>query len=156
MTAYDVSEGGTHAPRFAMTQFTVEEFFGFWPQLEEMLDSVPHTWRHWTKEYICQKVADNTMQVWGIGPPPRAVLIVFTTVNVFPTMKVLAVVWAAGSFTDDMLPLFEATFDNYARLNGCEEIEVRGRLGWEVKLRTVGFTRESAVWSRRVPNATLN
>ena len=36
-TAYDVSDAKV-PPRFALTQFTVDEFFTFWPQLEEMLE----------------------------------------------------------------------------------------------------------------------
>jgi hypothetical protein len=154
--AYDLTNGDAVVPRYALTQFSVDEFFAFWPQLEKTLDTVPHTWRHWTKEYICNSVANNVMQVWGIGPPPKAILVFITIVNVYPTMKVLSIAWGAGTFTDDMLPLLEATLSNFARLNGCEEVEIRGRVGWEPKLKSVGFRREAAVWTRRVAPINVN
>jgi hypothetical protein len=95
-----------------MTQFTVDEFFSFWPQLEKMLDTVPHTWRQWTKEYIVASVEAGRIQVWGIGHPPRATLVFFTIVNIYPAMKILGVEWGAGTFEDDMLPLLDATLTN--------------------------------------------
>lgn len=153
-TAYDLSTGAL--PRFAMTQFTTDEFFRFWPQLEEMLDKVPHTWRYWTKDHICRTITNGHMQAWGIGPPPTATLIIFTTVSMYPSMKVLTAMWAAGTFEDEMIPLIDVTLSGFARLNDCEELEVRGRVGWEQKMKMTGFKRESVVWTRRVENLTLN
>src|SRR5580765_1607468 len=96
MTSYDL---GMYAkPKFAMTQFTVEEFCEFWPELERMMDAVPHTWPQWTKEYVCDSVVTNRLQVWGIGAPPRATLVFFTTISVMPSMRVFNVVWGAGTF----------------------------------------------------------
>lgn len=96
------------------------------------------------------------MQVWGVGPPPKATLIIFTMINIHPTMKVLALPWAAGRFEVGMEPLIDATLTGYARLNGCEEIEIRGREGWEMKLKSCGFKREAIVWTRPVPSVSLN
>jgi hypothetical protein len=154
-TAFDIMPK-SEAPKFALTLFTVDEFFGFWKELEKMLDMVPHTWRHWTKEYICHSIAHGTMQIWGVGKPPEATLIIFTSVSVFPTMKVLNITWAAGKFEDDMLPLLDATFDNYAAMNGCSEIEIRGRDGWMPKLKRLGFESEARVWTRPVRHGRLN
>lgn len=139
-----------------LSLFTVDEVHRFWPQLEEMLDQVPHTWRHWTKEYIYGSILSNALQVWGIGPPPKATLVLFTSINVFPTMKTLTIVWAAGSFEDSMLVVLDAALTKYARLNDCDEIEIRGRLGWNPKLKSLGFTSEAQVWTRRVMSVKLN
>ena len=49
MTSYDIVD---RKAALALTHFTIEQVQEFWPQLEETLDRVPHTWRHWTKEYI--------------------------------------------------------------------------------------------------------
>jgi hypothetical protein len=155
MTSYDLSDAHT-APRYALTMFTVEEFQKFWPNLEEMLDQLPHTWRRWSKDSIYQSIVNDAMQVWGIGPPPKATFILFTSIAVHVTMKVLVVVWAAGTYEDDMLPLLDATFTNYARLNGCAEIEIRGREGWERKFKSIGFKREAVVLTRPVKNDRIN
>ena len=139
-----------------MTQFTVDEFFRFWPQLEVMLDSVPHTWRRWTKEHICQTIANDMMQIWGIGEPPKATLIIMTTVNVFPAMRVLTTVWAGGHMEDGMIELVDSTFEGYARINNCAEMEVRGRPGWEKVGKELGYTKDSVVLTRPVARINLN
>jgi hypothetical protein len=147
---------GEESPKYALTNFTPEEFQKFWPNLEDMLDKVPHTWRHWTKDYIFSSALNNTVQVWGIGPPPNAVLVFFTQIAMYPAQKVLCLVWAAGSFKPDMLPLMKATMMNYARLNSCNEIEIRGRRGWEPHFRAAGMTRDSVVWTCKVPNVRIH
>jgi hypothetical protein len=154
-TAYDLSESPM-TPKFALTQFTVDEVQAFWPELEKTLDKVPNTWRQWTKEYIWGSIEVGRIQVWGIGPPPRATLVFFTIVCVYPAMKVLSVEWGAGSFEDSMLPLLDAGLVSYAQLNGCAEIEVKGRLGWEPKWKSIGLERQYSVWTRRVPHNNMN
>jgi hypothetical protein len=142
---------GDEKPRFVMTQFTVEEFFKFWPQLEVMLDSVPHTWRRLTKDHICQTIAGDLMQIWGIGRPPQATLILMTTVNVYPAMRVFSMVWAGGHMDDGMIDLIDSTFEGYARLNDCAEIALPcGRLGWDKLLKSRGFQREGVALFRPV------
>lgn len=142
--------------KVVLTLFTEEEMVRFWPDLERTLDCVPHTWRHWTKESIYDAIMERRMQVWGAGEPPRATLILFTSVGVFPSMRVFSVLWAAGRFDEEMLPLLDATLTNYAVLNRCDEIEIRGRMGWEPKLKSIGFTREASVWTRPVEHITVN
>jgi hypothetical protein len=103
-----------------------------------------------------QSIVNDMIQVWGIGPPPKATMILMTSVNIFPSMRVMTVLWCAGTFDDAMIPLVDATFTNYARLNDCSEIEVRGRLGWESKLKQVGFLHEASIWTKKVPLIKLS
>jgi len=155
-TAYDVSEGLAVPPKYTMSLFTVEEFCRFWPQIEEMLDSVPHTWRHWTKDELYASAMSGKLQAWGIGPPHVVIMVFLTSIHVFPAMRVFSVLWAAGSFEDEMAPLLDATFDDYAKLNNCAEIEVRGRLGWKPHLKKAGYRHEADVWTRRVQCNRMN
>lgn len=152
-TTFDLSDGV--GAKFALTLFTFQEFERFWPGIEEMLDSVPHTWKHWTKDYIRWAVEEDRMQVWGIGPPPKAVLIFFTQIGVYPADKVLHVVWGAGQFDAAMLPTLEAALVNYAQLCECSSIEVRGRPGWDPHFKSVGMKREFVTWSLPVPKGSL-
>lgn len=154
-TAFDVPSGG-EPPKLALTLFTPEEFERFWPELEKMMDTVPHTWRHWTKESVCLAVAQGTIQVWGIGKPPEATLIVFTMINVYPALRVLSVVWAAGHLEEGMVPLLNATFENYGVMNGCTEIEIRGRPGWGPGLKKLGYSTPVRVWTRVFRGGRLN
>lgn len=153
-TTYDLGDG--KKALYALTMFTWEEFERFWPGIEDMLDSVPHTWKHWTKDYIRDSVEKNFMQVWGIGPPPKAVLIFFTQVGVYPADRILHVTWGAGSFQRAMLPTLEAALVNYAQLCGCSSIEVRGRRGWDKHFKSVGMKQEYVTWSFPVPKARIN
>jgi hypothetical protein len=152
-TTYDLSPGSTVS--YALTQFTWEEFEKFWPGIEEMLDLVPHTWKHWTKDYIRMSVERGHIQVWGIGPPPKAVLIFFTQIGVHPVDRVLHVTWGAGNFDKEMLPTLEAALVNYAQLCDCELIEVRGRPGWDPHFKSIGMKREYVTWSYPVPKARM-
>lgn len=147
---HDVSEG--EWPRYSIAMLEWEEFLRFWPGIEEMLDAVPHTWKHWTKEYILEGVAQNRIQVWGIGPPPKAIMCAFSTVNVYPAERVFVIDWCAGHFERGMIPLAEAVWMQYAKLNGCVAVEIRGRVGWDAVLRGTGFRREAMVWRRDVPD----
>lgn len=155
MTSWDMSDGPA-PPKFALTQFTVEEFQRFWPRIEEMLDRLPHTWRYWTKDHIYQSIVNDRVQLWGIGPPPKATFIMMTAVNVYPAMKVLTAIWAAGTFEEGMIPLIDATMTNYAKLNDCGALEIRGRPGWDPTFKSVGFRREAMIWTRYLENSRLN
>jgi hypothetical protein len=154
-TSYDLGDAST-PPKYAMTLFTVEEFYGFWPDLEAIMDRVPHTWRQWTKESLYTSVVTGKVQVWGLGPPPLATMTFFTSVNVFPSMRVFTVIWAVGKWEPDMMPLVDATFTSYAKLNSCAEIEIRGRPGWEPQYKKIGFRRDAVVWTRPVYGSSVN
>jgi len=156
-TSYDVNvKDHVVVPRYVMSLFTVEEFYQFWPQIEEMLDTVPHTWRHWTKDEIYSAVTAGKMQAWGIGPPQTVIMVLLTSVNVFPALRTLTVLWAAGTLEDEMLPLILATFADYAKLNSCSEVEIRGRPGWSPKLKPFGYRHDASIWTCPVPVARMN
>lgn len=152
--AYDLSE--SPHPKYALTRFSPEEFQRFWPGISDMLDKIPHTWKLWTKDHIFASAMNDVIQVWGIGPPPQAVLIFFTQISRYPTKSVLCVVWGAGRFEREMLPLLKATLMNYAKLSGCTSIEVRGRRGWEPFLKSIGMKRDFVTWSIDVPDMRMN
>jgi hypothetical protein len=156
-TSYDVSgHGKSIATRYAMSLFTVEEFYRFWPQIEKMLDAVPHTWRYWSKDDMYSAITASKIQVWGMGPPNTVTIVFMTSVNVFPALRVLTLLWAAGHFEDEMASLLDATLADYAKLNECTEIEVRGRPGWYKQLKRAGFRKDAEIWTRSVPDTRIN
>jgi len=142
--------------RCVMTLFTVDEFCMFWPQLEEMLDSVPHTWRRWTKNAIYDACVDGRMQLWGIGPPPTAIMVILTMVNVFPAMRVLTLFWTGGTLTEDMPGIVETVFTEYARIQKCDEAEVLGRFGWEPIMLKHGFRKEGVFLTRTIHQSKVH
>ncbi len=140
----------------AVAQFTTDEVRSFWPELERMLDAVPHTWKHWTKEWIVTSIEEGRIRVWGVGPPPKAVFVMFTEISSYPAMKVLNITWAAGHMPEGMFEVLAETLAKYAKLTGCDEVEVRGRRGWHPHLKRLKFRRDADVWTRPVMGRRMN
>lgn len=141
---------------YGVSQFSYRQFVEFWPKLEKLLDAVPHTWKYWNKEYIYRSVVSGGIQIWGAGPPPNAVLILMTTINTYPEMKVFNVVWAAGNMPDGVLDVVDETFVQFARMQECEYIEIRGRRGWHPFMKAHGYKREAEVWTKKIPEMRIN
>lgn len=153
--SHDVSENFQVA-KYTLAQLTVEEFYNFWPNISSMMDKIPHTWKYWTKDYVLSAVEGRSLVVWCIGPPPDAVFVFFTQIAVYPVGRVLTVPWGAGSFYADMVPLLDATLTQYAQIQECFEIQVRGREGWGKHFEPIGFKRGTTLLTRAVPNMRVN
>ena len=80
----------------------------------------------------------------------------FTQVCMYPVGRVLTVPLGFGKFDPQMLPLLDATLTQYAQIQDCGSIEIRGRLGWEKHFHPIGFKREAMVMTRRVVNMRIN
>lgn len=153
--SHDLSES-LDAPKYSLAQLGVEEFYRFWPHISAMMDKIPHTWKYWTKEYVVAAVETNSLVVWCIGPPPDAIFVFFTQVAVYPVGRVLTVPWGAGTFREDMVPLLDGTLDQYAQMQDCFEMQVRGRDGWTKHFEPIGFKREATILSRPVAKVRIN
>lgn len=122
-----------------------------WPQIEDMLLRVPHTWTQHTVEGLLQGAAQGRIQVWLVGSFEQVNLVMFTQVAVHQTMKVLEVFWTMGL---GMLKVagvaVDGALEHFAAEQGCSEIRVIGRGGWEKILAPWGFKRIAVVLSRPV------
>lgn len=140
---------------YSMTLFTLEELDAMWPNVEDMLTRIPHTWGHMTIEEIRNFVFNGLYELWGIGPKPSATFVLMTMVGVYPSKRILMVTWGAGRFKKEMLPLLDATLTQYAQIQNCDAIEIHGRGGWERVLRGIGFKVSRTVLGREVPKGRL-
>lgn len=152
---YDLSNT-VAGPKFAITQFSYEEFLSFWPVMKKELDTIRPMWRHWTEDHILTAMATQELTLWGCGSPPNAEFVFFVEVHVYPAMRVLTIPLAFGKFNPETMPLMDATMEQYARVQGCDEIEIRGRSGWGPEFKKLGFTETSRVWTRPVTNLRNN
>lgn len=128
----------------------------FWPGVSEMLDKLPHTWGHFTKEEIQAGVFGGGLQLWGVGPHGVAIFMLLTTVAFYPSKKALVLTWGAGTFRKSMIPLLDATLTNYGRAQGCDLIEVHGREGWARMLSGIGFKQDKIVLSRKIEKERMH
>lgn len=150
---FDLTKGSS---RFAIAQFSYEEFLSFWPKMQRELHTIRPMWRHWSEEYILTATATGELNLWGCGSPPNAEFVFFTQVHVYPAIRVLTVPLAFGKFRPEMMPLMDATMENFARIQGCDEIEIRGRPGWMKEFAKIGFKETARVWTRPVSNLRNN
>lgn len=122
----------------------------FWPGVSGMLDKIPHTLGHMTKEEIEFGVFNGTFQLWGVGPQPNAIFILMTAISHYPSERILVVMWGAGTFRKSMIPVLDATLTSYAKIQGCGGIEIHGRRGWMRVFADIGFKEEKVILSRPV------
>lgn len=122
----------------------------FWPGVDDMMKKIPHTLGHWTRDEIRDGIGRGIFQLWGCGPRPDATLILLTNIAYYPSKNVLMIGWGAGTFKKEMLPVLDATLNNYAAMMNCSEIEVHGRKGWMKALTGIGFKQSKVVLSRQV------
>lgn len=125
----------------------------YWEDIWADLEKVPHIWsRYHTKESIETSVFAGHLQVWAAGQPGFFHAIVFTCVTVYPTGRMLQGVFMFGSHLKECLPVLFATFQKFAMLQKCKELEVWGREGWGSALSEFGFKRYQSVFVAPVPN----
>ena len=136
---------------FSAGLLSVEEFDHFWPDIEKMMDLVPHTWPDLTKESIVNQVLEGKMQVWGVGDTAIK-MVLFTQVATFPARRVLQIFWGAGQgrIFEKAGDSVESVMEYFARSQGCTRIDVIGREGWERILAPRGFKRTSIILSREI------
>jgi hypothetical protein len=127
----------------------------YWPMIWKQISAVPHTWTHWTEDYIHASCFDGTFQIWAAGTREKIELIIFTQIVYYPIGKVLQCVWAGGNNLEKLLPLLDATITKFAAMNGCKRGEVVGRAGWGKVLREFGFTEQSCVFSKPIYQETI-
>lgn len=125
----------------------------WWDAIWGDLKKVPHIWgRHYTPESIETAVFAGQMQVWAAGTLGAFSCIVFTEVRVYPAGRILQGVFMFGNNAEACLPTLFATFEKFAMLHNCKELEVWGREGWGKALAEFGFKRYQSVFVAPVPN----
>jgi len=141
----------TQRPRVSLLEG--DEFMRFWPDIAQMMDSCPETWEQFTtKEAVEEGALQGYLQVWGIGDEEEIRMVAITQVAVFPSTRVLQIVWAAGrgkvfDFAGDVV---EYTLDYFAKTQRCSRIDAIGREGWIGPLKKHGFKKASVIMSRPV------
>lgn len=123
----------------------------YWPHIWKQMQTVPHTWTHWTPDFIYSACRDGTFQVWGAGTPEKIKLIVFTQLVFYPIGKVMQTVWAGGNSLDECLPILVATLERFGSMNDCKFSEVVGRPGWGPKLKGYGYKERTVIFAKPLP-----
>lgn len=131
----------------AIARLRGDLFDKWWPQITEQLDTIPHTWeRWWTKESMYHAIQQGWSQCWAACKNESIELVVITSILEYPSNnKILVTNLTFGRNLDEHIHLVEATLENFAREMECMGHEVRGRRGWEPRLKRLGFEFQQIV-----------
>lgn len=137
---------------------TEEEFKEFWPAIEKTLDKIPETWEDLTKDDIYQGVCYGNLQMWAVGEPGVAEMVLMTQIARYSAGSVLEIIWGAGEgkIFEKAGDSVDATMEYFAKTQHCKRIDVIGRGGWEKILMRRGFKRISVRISRNVIHNGMN
>jgi hypothetical protein len=128
----------------------------FWPQIVNMLQTVPHTWTHWTIDTFWEQAERGNLQVWGIGLGNTISLVLFTQVVRYPALSTLHVIWAGGKFREEYIPIIDSTLARFGEIQECDRLEVIGRPGWEKMFKNWGMVKVSTVLAKPIRKTRMN
>jgi hypothetical protein len=143
---------------YSIELLTQEQVEKFWPEIEKMLDQIPHTWAEdHTKEELFSRAMSYGLQVWAIGKAPECNSVVFSQICIFSTGRNLELFWGAGEGKWHLTcgELFNAAIEKFAKAAECKRIDIVGREGWQKILKEHGFTKTAVVLSRRVVHSGM-
>lgn len=112
-----------------------------WGYLSYLLQKEPALWdRGNSLDSIRNSLDGGTVLAWLLLAKDAKVVMAFmTTVMVYPTCKVLCVVWGAGIRLNDYLELALSGLENYANNQGLDFVSIEGREGWKRPLSGFGY-----------------
>lgn len=117
----------------------MSDFDAEWERCKTFLE--PACEDGWTIDAVEQEIRSRRASLWPLENSAGV-----TQVQDRPNGRIL-LIWMAGGDLDELLHYLPA-METYARVQGCDAIEVNGRAGWERVLP--GFTRKSVVLTREL------
>ena len=119
-----------------------------WPTIEHMLTRV--TDEKVGVSDVYDFVIDGRWMLWVCQIPDTLEItsVLVTEFIHYPQVCNLRVVFLSGDDEDWAYGI--AVFEDFARINGCHEVEILGRKGWERVLRDKGFSLNHITLSKRI------
>jgi len=119
-----------------------------WPTIENLLTRV--TDEKVGVSDVYDFVIDGRWILWVCQIPDTLEItsVLVTEFIHYPQVCNLRVVFLSGDDEDWAYGI--AVFEDFARINGCHEVEILGRKGWERVLRDKGFSLNHITLSKRI------
>jgi len=97
----------------------------------------------YTIEAVYKGLKEQHIALWLVlDDDARPVAALTTRVTQFPTMRSLAMDWLAGEDMKSWLPVVQETLENYAKRNGCSQMQAFGRQAWGRVLGRHGWEQD--------------
>jgi len=111
-----------------------------WDDVARLLEkSVATAGGRFEVDDVRDRILQGVYLLWVATVDKRIVAALTTRIIEYPRRRALALDWIGGSQMRKWLPLAQKTMADYARLNGCEELEGYGRKEWGRALRAYGW-----------------
>ena len=110
--------------------------------------------KHWedyaTLESIHDEVMSGKLHLWMMNDSGAFILAMLTEFAVYPTKRVLRVLWICGEALGDGIGLFLDFVERWAARQGITSIQVIGRKGWVRKLKRYGYVQTQWVVNKNL------
>lgn len=126
---------------------TAEQVAQHWPNIDKMLDRIPQI--NHTSESLYELAMEKCMQVWFTGDD-KIRFVTFSQICNYPKARVLEFIWGAGEGVLDSHNHQAAIYEEFARVTGCDRVDVIGRPGWEPFMKAQGLQKMAVTFSRMV------
>lgn len=129
-----------------------QQVLEYWPDIRERLEGVEFAWTVVQVENLAARAQQGEVQTWVLVNDRHWVeVVLFSEVQPQPRGRVLAFKEpAVGANIDPYLEGLRDAAVQFSRMVGAEWIEVEGRMGWQRKLRRLGFRPERVTLTLRV------
>lgn len=123
----------------------------FWPEVERLLLETRDLWaRKCDAIDIYNWVLQESMHLWISATKDELLGAALLIVEDFPKLRQVRVFWASGFDTKEYLEQGIMMMEYWADSIGAEEVEVEGRIGWERRLKKLGYLKKGVVLQKDV------
>lgn len=120
-----------------------------WPHVIPLLLGGKEHWEEFaTMESIYADLSARRRQLWVVNCEGEFILALLTEIVVYPTTKVMNILWIGGSNLDTIIYLFLDFIELWGMRQGISSIQVFGRKGWVRRLKGRGYSQERWVVSK--------
>lgn len=106
-------------------------------------EALPYAKGRWTLAGIESDLADGGKRLWGVFHGPKLICAIVTVNTDFPAARVCTILVCGGRDVDSWVAMALGKIEAAARADGCGQVEIIGRPGWERKCR--GYDK-AGVW----------
>lgn len=112
-----------------------------WPFHVPLLEkAIPYSDGKYTLEDIKEGLKSRNFQLWAASRDETPTTVMVTKIIQYPQAKTLLIMLYAGEGIEKMIH-FKAAIYEWAKSQGCTEIELYGRPGWERVLKDEGYEK---------------
>jgi len=127
-----------------------------WPEVEHLFKMATDlSSGRYEPEDVLRELLNDESHLWvtfTLEKEPKILHSINTKFVQYPRKKALLVVFGSGidNRIDDWLELVDEKLNEFAAQNGCDLIEMTGRMGWGRKLPSIGWKTKYAFTERAV------